>query len=54
MKWAIKVVGVHSCEGGPLGIGSVSGPLTLQVLSSWPGHATSTRDVMRNVTGSAA
>lgn len=50
-----KVAGTHSLHGALLGGGPDSGPLTLQVLRSWPGagHATSAKDVMRNVSGNA-
>lgn len=48
-----KVAGTHSLRGALLGGGPDSGPLTLQVLRSWPGtgHATSTKDVMTDVSG---
>ena len=45
------MIGTNFPGGAFLGSGPENGPLTLQVLRSWPGHTTTTRDVVGSTCG---
>ena len=45
------MIGTNFLRGAFLGSGPELGPLTFQVLRSWPGHTTTTRDVVGSTCG---